>query len=151
MMPYCSWWEHETWRKWFGSKDDFNFGGVEFEIPVGCVWRNAYEALEQTDSIRVRRAENRTRRGQHISPVDTWTKGRWARLRQLILCINSYDLLNTYMIVINTLTHKEKSLLLGYLFGVLVQNMWSAMSKDFSRFLSTRWFRKAWVNKGKYF
>lgn len=58
MMPYCSWREHETWRNWFGSKDDFNFGGVQFEIPVGCVWRNAYEALEQTDSIRVRRAEN---------------------------------------------------------------------------------------------
>lgn len=35
-----------------GRRDDFNFVCVVFDIPVGCVWRDVYKALESTNSIR---------------------------------------------------------------------------------------------------
>lgn len=84
------------------------------------------------------------RRGQCISPIDALTLNEIAQGREemsetqaIDLCITSYDLLNTYKIIIDALVNKGKnSLLLGYLFSVWVQNMWSAMAHDISRSLA---------------
>ena len=45
------------------------------------------------------------------------------------------------------MVNNEKKVLLGYLFWVLVQNMWFAMSNDFSSCLPTQRFHEAWVKK----